>query len=251
MTMLRRRGAESRRRTNTFLDFPAGGTNVAYILSHAGLDITGDMGIRFAVAFDDTTPAAHQCIVSKYWGSAPITGWEVRLETDGRMDFLRSGGGTTAYYLNGAMSILPFAQAGVPLLYAINFDLINGVWSTVNMYYKPFNPMSYYADLVSDGGWTFFGNDSDANQAATVVNTQGLCLGRRPSGAQPLSGDLYAVRVTNGLGGPAAFDVDFGRITKKGVRDPADATVKDSISGQTIQYITSVNPAWDWGEAAA
>jgi hypothetical protein len=179
---------------------------------------SSEVWISVEVAMADWTPSSSQVIASDFSAN---TGWELSLETNGKLTFLWGTGGG-----------FDFATSTVAVEEPNLGSLSNGERIWIHVWFRANNGgsrdtrfYSSYDGFVEDNGSGGVVEDSPAghslHQIGTTVggaattntaSTAALHVGRRPDGNFPMIGKVYRIGVSNdpvGIGGAADLWMDF------------------------------------------
>lgn len=189
-----------------YLDITLGAVFTTSTPDRASLDIVGDIDIQMNVAMDDWTPAAEQTLVSKY-GAAGQRSWLLNVTTGGLLKLINSADGTATITRSSTVAV-----GGVDLAakwVRATLDVDNGATGNTATFY------------TSTDGATWSALGAPVTTAATTsifASTALLRVGPNENAAQWFGGNVYRVRLYNGIAGTLvsdfnAQDADIGWLT--------------------------------------
>lgn len=204
----------------------------------AASSITGDIDIRVKAALTDWTPVAGQQLVSKYIEATNQRSYMIRVVPSGKLEAYGSSNGI-ADTLLGVSTVATGFTDGTPYWVRMTLDCDDGAGNRVCKYYTS-----------NDGdSWTQLGATiTTAGTIALFDSTSSVLVGALSESSGELTGNIYRVKIYNGIDGTLA--VDF---------NPADythgTTWTSSATGEvyTMNGNAAVWPAvklstrWQWG----
>ena len=183
------------RTTANYLYLPGVAGNYASAPDSAALDVTGDIDVRFKVAFDDWTPSANQYLFAK--SSAGQDAYALTLTTNGRLDFYWVNAASAATTKTSSVAV-PFTDGATGWVRA-TLDVDNGASG---------NDVIFYTS--TDGTtWTQLGTTQTTAGVTDIrATTAPLNIGTY-RGPELTRGKFFRAQVLNGIGGTVAFDANF------------------------------------------
>jgi hypothetical protein len=212
------------------LDTDTGETETQYATAPdiPGLDVTGDIDIRFEADLDSWYDPME--LVTKWNSGSNQRAYALYIETGGTLVLATSTNGTTI--ISHATTVT------LPTLYGrqavrATLDVNNGAAG---------NTATFYTSDSIDGTWTQLGDTETFSGTTSIfASTAVLRVGGDPDanlGGTAVRGKIYAAEVYNGIAGTQVAAPDFT------IQDDADTSFKDQANGSlTGSTATAFNDA--------
>jgi hypothetical protein len=196
---------------NTITSLRLPGTSGAYASTPdtAALSITGDIDIRVKVALDDWTPAASFPTFVAKWNAATAQrsyDLEVTGAGVGTLRYVWSPDGVAASVVLSTAAV-PFADGTIGYV-RVTHDVNNGSGG---------NDVRFYTSTDGET-WTQLGATvTTAGVTSIYDGTEPVTVGARQAGAGgPLTGNVYAVEIRNGIDGIVVASPSFDQTAPNG-----------------------------------
>lgn len=183
----------------------AGGTDSIRTNDANHLDLTGDHEVILCVALDDWSPAAINCLYSK-WQADSAAGlayaFRIHSASSGIINPVWWDTGTSA--MRELFGSATGRADGEHLWIKVSFDAVNGSQVAVTVSTST-DPIDTAAGSVS---WTQLNNMTESPAAAVSSNAQPLWLGLRSFTNDPMFGKYFYFELKDGIGGTTVARMD-------------------------------------------
>lgn len=219
----------------TVLVLPSTSDNYVEIEDDPLVDISGDLGVRVAMALDDVS--ALSSVMAKFTGLSSLgdPSWLLEQRSSAPRFVYRDS--TNSQFIAAATANLPVSDGEIVLL-RVDLDVDNGTGgSDVSFYTKTgIAAADAYQELVSNSGWTQLG--TTVTEATTngdlMTNDLAMDVGQAQNGAAQQPNKFYAAVVYEGA--TRRLDLPFVHLA------PGITSFKDRASGLDVELIQTGSP---------
>lgn len=213
------------------------------------LDITGDIDIRYVIAFDDWTPATDFSVF-------PIGKWGTNQQSYGVR--LRGGGSAglvgvfwdddgTGGSVGDDSTAAPTVSDGQMLAVRHVVDVVdasNPTFRRTTFYTKATTHASAAADAESNSGWTQLGSAITSNTATSIfAGTASLVIGAINSSGTKMKAKVFAVVIKNGIAGTTVANPDFTSLAAGATSFTDGAGRTWTLHGDATVYVDVITTA--------
>lgn len=189
--------------TGTYLRFADDNTSHITTPNTAGLNITGDIDVRFDMELNNYTPSI---LVSKWLAAGNQRSWALILNSDGTIELLANNSGTEGGdFGNRSLLPIPLGRTAVRVTAA-------HAAGTFTFYTAPSiaGPWTQLGGSYSVGAFTFFGATSAPVTIGYNPDIASALASGTPYGCM---GKVYGCQVLSGIGGTTEASPDFTAAT--------------------------------------
>jgi len=189
---------------------PGGGTDRLATPDAAALDVTGDLDLSMELAAASWRKP--QMLAARYASAAGNNRcWAFELAESGALIFMWSPDGTFAARRDVTSTLPVPAHNGQRMAVRVTLDVDNGAGGRT---------VRFYTARALNGPWVQLGADLTAAGTTSVLGGtaplevgRGIEFNQLPNGGflYSLAGQVYGLRLRNGIGGPAVVDMDVAR----------------------------------------
>ena len=223
--------------SEAFIFSPGTTDNDFSVPDEAALDITGDIDVRIKVALPDYTNR-NEDLVGK-WGVALNNSWVFRITSSGTLTFVWSiNGSSTTWHTSTAA--VPTTDGDTVWLRA-TLDVDTGASTNEAKFYTSTDGSSWNqlgATVTGSGTTSIFSGTADVLfcDALTSYN--------------PLTGNVFAAQVYDGIDGTKVLDIDVGTDNSAGSQTSFTATTGQTVTlnrsstGNKLIYVPADVGVW-------
>jgi len=184
----------------SYLNLPGEAGDYAGTPDSAALSITGDIDLRVRVAMDDWTPTGGAALVAKYHTGSNQASYFLLLTSAGQLRFRWTTDGNEGSSLEDktASTTVGFTDGTIHWV-RVTLDVDNGSSNYDCKFWTSDDGVSWSQSGTTQNGsgtTSIFDGTYEVQVGAQVVQ-------------QPLAGQVYRVRILDGIDGTIEFDADF------------------------------------------